>query len=340
MGLKPRQWRQLTVISLVVAGTIFLYLVRGILFPFWLALIFAYITNPAVKKLEERQVPRSVAIILVYVISIAVLAVLASRVVPRLVEEMEQIVVVLPRYMKELSQLVNSLLATLERFRLPIAFTEAVLESASRFQGYIEGFVQRLVDVLLGMFSRLFTLFLVPILAFYILRDLETFKAGAWRLVPLGYQGEVRQLIQDINRVLDGFIRGQIVVSAVVGLLIAICLGLLKVRFALLLGLVAGIFNLIPYLGPLLGGIPATIFALLDSEWKAVWTIVIFTVINNVEGSIIAPRIIGDSVGLHPLTMIFVVLAGGHLFGVGNVAGGAGGGGTQTGISFVLRQVL
>ena len=143
--------------------------------------------------------------------------------------------------------------------------------------------MQRLVDVLLGMFSRLFTLFLVPILAFYILRDLETFKAGAWRLVPLGYQGEVRQLIQDINRVLDGFIRGQIVVSAVVGLLIAICLGLLKVRFALLLGLVAGIFNLIPYLGPLLGGIPATIFALLDSEWKAVWTIVIFTVINNVE---------------------------------------------------------
>lgn len=316
MGLGPRQRRQLIVIGLVGAGTVFLYLVRGILFPFWLALIFAYISNPAVVRLEQREVPRPVAIVLIYTLSGVIIGLSAYYLVPTLTHEMDQVVRVLPKHTQELSQLGNSLLARIERARLPVDLEEVIREGALRVEAVVDSFLRRLLDLVLGAFSQLPSIFLAPILAFYILRDWEQIRDTGKQLIPVAYRGEVEELVVQINAVLNGFIRGQLVVSALVGAFIALGLFFLKVRFSLLLGLVAGLFNVIPYLGPLIGGLPAVSLALLDSPWKAIWAVVLFVLVNNLEASFLVPRIVGDQVGLHPLVVIFAVLSGGHLFGV------------------------
>ncbi len=341
MGLGPRQKRQLIVIGLIGAGTVFLYLVRGILFPFWLAAIFAYLTNPAVVTLEQRQVPRPVAIILVYTITLVVIGLSGYYLVPRLVEEIEEVAVVLPRQIDELEQLGNTMLVRLERARLPIDFREVINEGAARIQDYVDRFLQRLLDLVLSVFGRLLSFFLAPFLAFYLLRDWHAFQEAVKKLIPVGYRTNVEEMVSQINQVLNGFIRGQLMVSALVGLTIAVGLAFLKVRFALLLGLVAGLFNVIPYLGPLLGGFPAVLLALLDSPWKALWTLILFTAVNNLEGSVIAPRVVGERVGLHPLALIFVVLAGGHLYGViGMLLAVPVSAVGKTVLAFLVRQLL
>lgn len=316
MIVSPRR-RQIVVFALVAVGTVFLYLVRGILFPFWVAAVLAYVSNPLVREVEKRDVPRHVAIILVYLILVIGIILLGYYIVPRLVHEMETVLLVLPKQTQELSRFGNNLLSHLESINFPIDFSTAVDQGIDRVETFLNGFLGRMLDLVIGMFSHLFGLFLAPVVGYYILRDWEQLAQMAVALIPVAHRSDVKKLVGDIDEVLSGFIRGQLIVSALVGAAVAAALALvLKVRFALLLGLWAGIFNIIPYFGPVIGAIPAVALALLDSAWKAVWVVVLFVVVNNVESAFLTPRIVGQEVGLHPLLLIFSVLAFGHLFGV------------------------
>lgn len=120
----------------------------------------------------------------------------------------------------------------------------------------------------------------------------------------------------EMDNSLGSFIRGQLLISAIVGVLIAVGLSIIGVDFALIIGLIAGIFNIVPYFGPVIGAIPAVISALLKSPLSAVYVVILFIVVNQVESSIISPNILGEHVGLHPVTVIFCIISGGYLFGI------------------------
>ncbi|HEX3032252.1 MAG TPA: AI-2E family transporter, partial [Bacillota bacterium] len=120
----------------------------------------------------------------------------------------------------------------------------------------------------------------------------------------------------DMDQVLRGFIRGHLLVCGLVGGLSALGLYLIGVPFALLLGIIAGILDIIPFFGPILGAVPALALALLQSWQATIYTLLLFVIIQQVEGNIITPKILGEAVGLHPLIIIFALLAGGHLWGV------------------------
>lgn len=316
MVLSPRR-RQIVIFGLVAAGTVFLYLVREILFPFWVALVLAYISNPLVGELEKKDVPRHVAIILVYLMLITGIGLLGYYIVPRLIQEMETVLVVLPKQMQQLSRFGNRLLSRIERIELPVDISNLIAEGIARIEQFVNGFLSRILDLVIGMFSHLFGLFLAPIIGYYILRDREIMAQKAMNLIPVAYRSDVKGLVEDIDEVLSGFIRGQLIISAIVGAAVAAVLAfVLKIKFALLLGMWAGIFNIIPYFGPVIGAIPVVAIALVDSLWKAMWVIVLFVVVNNLESAFLTPRIVGREVGLHPILLIFAVLAFGHLFGV------------------------
>lgn len=119
-----------------------------------------------------------------------------------------------------------------------------------------------------------------------------------------------------MNGILNGFIRGQLVNAAVVGLLISAGLALLGIKYSLFIGLIAGLFDIIPYFGPIIGFIPASVLALAKSPIAVVWVLVIFVVVNQIEANIISPKIIGERVGLHPLAVIFAIFSGGELMGI------------------------
>jgi predicted PurR-regulated permease PerM len=120
----------------------------------------------------------------------------------------------------------------------------------------------------------------------------------------------------EMDNSLGSFIRGQLLISAIVRILIAVGLSIMGVDFALIIGLIAGIFNIVPYFGPIIGAVPAVVFALLKSPLTAVYVVLLFAVVNQVESSIISPNILGEHVGLHPVTVIFSIISGGYLFGI------------------------
>jgi predicted PurR-regulated permease PerM len=153
-------------------------------------------------------------------------------------------------------------------------------------------------------------LVLAPFLAYYLLRDWEIIRRSALSLIPINSHAEALSLFGRLHRLGSGFIRGQLIVSGFVALLITFGLATLGVKYALLIGLLGGIFDIIPYFGPLIGGAPAVLLGLTRSPATAVWAALWIFLVHQIEGTILQPRIMGEHVGLHPLTVIFAILAG------------------------------
>ncbi|NMB44953.1 MAG: AI-2E family transporter [Firmicutes bacterium] len=300
-------------------GLLFLYWVRGILPPFALGAVTAYLANPLVVRLEKRQVPRPAAILLVYLGFAVVVSLFLYAFIPSLMAELNQVLARLPRQTGKLEDITRGAVGDLKRLPLPVNIHEALNDMIQRSEQLVQQFARKLVDFIVGVFSRLFWIWLAPILAYYILLDWDGIGQWCTQAVPASYRPAFLMLIQEIDGVLIGFVLGRLMVSAIVGILMTFGFVALKIQFATLLGLIAGVFDLIPYLGPILGAIPAMIFAFLVSPWRALWVVVLFIVVNQLEAVILSPHIIGGRVGLHPVVTIFALLAGGHLFGVAGV---------------------
>ncbi len=176
--------------------------------------------------------------------------------------------------------------------------------------------MERTSGIVIGLFSRLFSLIIAPIISFYILKDLNYLEDNLWSLISEENREGVERLLSRINKSIFGFFKGQLTVSLIVGLMGTITLYLLGVRFYLIIGILFGVFNLIPYFGPIIGSLPGIIIASFSSLKLGVIVAIAFFIIQQVESSIIAPKIMGDRVGLHPTIIIFALLAGGELLGI------------------------
>lgn len=300
---------------LLVVIIIFLYRVRIVLTPFLFAALIAYAAYPLVMVFENREVPRSIAIILVYLIFSVILGVLFSFLIPQLIAEIDDILKVLPEQTEKLEDGLD-IFKELQNISVPEVLRNSINLLINRIQRLLEGFAERIAGLLVTMVSQIIGLVIAPFLAYYLLRDIEAIKRRTIMYIPIPYRTKVNYLARQMNDVLNGFIRGQLVNSAIVGLLIAAGLAIVGIRYALFIGLIAGLLNIIPYFGPVIGFLPAFVLAIVKSPMTVFWVLVIFIVVNQLEASIISPRIIGQSVGLHPLAVIFAVLAGGELMGL------------------------
>ena len=177
-------------------------------------------------------------------------------------------------------------------------------------------FLQKTADSLITFFSKIFNFILIPVITFYMLKDLDYFKNQLILLIPKSKRSKLLYLFKDIDNVFGKYIRGQILISIFVGILTTIMLIIIKVRYALVLGIFSGLSNIIPYFGPIIGMIPTLIFALLDSPSKAMYAAGAYLLVQQIESGIIAPKVIGESVGIHPIYIILALLIGGKLFGV------------------------
>lgn len=295
---------------------LFLLRVRGVLTPFYLAFAIAYLGSPFVNLLESKQVPRPLAIVLLYAIFLVVVILIIYAFLPSLQRELEQMMERLPEKTRRLESLPSGLMAGLELAWMPESLQEAVRLVIRRAEGLIEGLASRIAELLVGFLSRLVDLVLAPFLAYYILKDADLLAKASISWLPTQARKDLLELAQRVNKVVGRFIRGQLIVSLIVGGLVACGLSLLGVRYALFLGLLAGLFDIIPYFGPILGAVPALILALLRSPLTALWTLLVFVAVQQLEGNVLSPKIVGEQVGLHPLTVIFSILAGGELLGI------------------------
>lgn len=286
------------------------------------AIFFTYVVYPAVRALAKR-IPAIAAILLVYA-GLAVLASLAfAFLVPALASDAQALVKAYPgivlRAQATLSDPANPLWA-----RLPSNAREYLndlpLQIGSLAQQYAGGAAARALAILLSAVSVIATVVVIPVISAYLMLEHEMLLARAMRAIPPSAQPKVGSILRDLDGTLGGFIRGQFLVGAIVGALITIALLATHVKYAVLIGFVAGLLNIIPFVGAIVGFVPAVLLALFNDGWQqALIVAACFVAINQLEGHIIAPRIVSESVGLSPLMVIVAILIGGELGGLGGM---------------------
>ena len=321
-----RALRLLAVIALSVAlAAVAIWLlsrVRAVAIILLAAVFFAYLVYPAV-QLFQRRLPRWLAIALVYVSLALVVGGIGSFLVPRIVHESQMLARDFPGLVNQAQQGVLNA-NTFVMASVPLAARETAaktiteIASASAKAGSM--LAGQALTILLNVASLATAVVIVPIVAFYILLDSERIGAGFLRLFPSSSRATVAATFRDIDRVLAGFVRGQIIVGAIVAVLITTMLLILHIRYALLIGVFVGVVDLIPYVGAVAGAIPAVLIAAFTHG--LVWALIVaaaFVVVYQLEGHIIAPNIVGQRVGLTPLMVIIAVLTGAELGGIGGM---------------------
>jgi predicted PurR-regulated permease PerM len=300
---------------------------RGAITPFLFGLVIAYLLVPFVnmvqktmpRSLKERNLARPVAIVLVYLFALALIVAALLTVVPPIIGQVQSLYENLPDLYEEARLLADQGLAEY-RDVIPPALQQ-------RFERNLQGFDPMVVlDPILGgtlqavgavrnFVSSLVGWIVIPFWLFFILNDNAGFLKGTMRLVPHEFRADAEGIRVIIDKVLSGYIRGQLLVALEIGVLSFIGLLLIGVEYSLLLGLIAGIFGVIPFIGAILGALPAIIVAFLQEPRLALWAVLVFVVVQQIDNIIFSPRIMGRSVALHPAIIMVVIIVGTSLFG-------------------------
>jgi len=299
-----------------------LHLLGDVIAPFALAGVLAYIFEPLVLWLFARRVPRGAAAAMVLVLLVAVLAGLALLILPLLLAQTAALAERLPQMLALLREMLPALL---DRFGVqgdPLADLQALLAGhAVELSGWLRTGLLRAGEGGKALAGLLGLLVLFPVVLFYALRDLPRIGPALLGLFPSGIRSNVATLAADADAVLGEFVRGQLAVMLTMAIVYAIALGLLGVPHALSIGVLAGILTFVPLLGVVGGALLALgAAALLPGETAPLWAIaLVFLGGNTLENFVVTPWLVGERIGLHPLTVIFALLAFGQMFGVSGV---------------------
>lgn len=291
-------------------------LLVSVLVPFLIAIMLAYILNPLVEFLENRHIPRSLGILLIYAVFFSVAFLFSLTAVPKLINELQKLGEMLPRYTGQFQAFLLHLQSDYQRIALPESIRMALDQNIVNLQAEIQKLLERVTGSVLSLFSNLLAILVIPLTVFYLLRDMDNLKRGAIKLVPKKYRAWIVAMGSEMDRTLGAYFRGMLIICFLVGLFTYLGLIIIGLDYALILGIVAGITNIIPYFGPIIGAVPAVLLALLTSPGLAVKTVIVYVVVQQLESHLIAPQVWGRTLGLHPLVVILVLLIGGKFFGL------------------------
>ncbi|MDJ0907513.1 MAG: AI-2E family transporter [Woeseiaceae bacterium] len=305
-------------IAVAIIGWL-VYLLAPILTPFVAAALFAYLGDPLADRLERLRLPRSAAVVTVFVLTFLVVALLVILIGPLVQKQVAALVEALPGIAEKVEQdwlpRVTDVLGIEVGDDIGIgAFLARYSEMAGEWGGKL------LMGVSKGgsaVMTAVISLFLIPILTFYMLRDWDGIMLRLGSLVPVSQQETVFSLARETDEMLGAFLRGQVLVMIALSVLYTIGLSISGVEYALAIGVVSGLVSFVPYLGLVFGITLASLTVALEPAplWPLVGVLVTFTVAQLIEGSILTPKLVGDQIGLHPVIVIFAIAAGGQLFG-------------------------
>ncbi len=318
--MSPLRQLRFWFIGLIVAILV-LYVLRSVLLPFVAGMAIAYLCDPIVDRLERWKFPRTVATLTVIGGALLILVVALVLLVPLLLAQIGGFVANSPAYAESLRGLFDVALGAVgDRIgQDQVAKLQAVAsEQLAGVLGAVGDFLGGLLSRGLALVNLLSLLFITPIVAFYLLRDWDVLVSRIESLLPLHHADTIREQLRLIDRKLAGFVRGQASVSAILAFYYGLGLSLAGLEFGLAVGLSAGVISFIPYLGSVSGFVVAVGLALIqfDSLGRVGIVAGIFIVGQVVEGNFLTPKLVGGQVGLHPVWVIFALLAGGALLGL------------------------
>jgi predicted PurR-regulated permease PerM len=298
---------------------LFLWVFSDILLPFILGMALAYLLDPIADRLERAGMSRFWATITIVLMSVLVLALVALIVIPLLVSQLAAFLERLPEYVERLQTLGNWFFQTeIGRYlggRTPNTGLEQVVSQAAAWVASVLGSVWAGGQALIGVVALLVV---TPVVAFYLLYDWDRMLARLDHLIPRDQVQTVRQLGRDIDAAMAGFVRGQGAVCLILGAFYAVALSVIGLNFGFLIGSAAGLISFIPFVGSIVGFVLSVGVAIVQFWPDWIWILVvagIFGAGQFLEGNILQPRLVGSSIGVHPVWLMFALFAFGSLFG-------------------------
>lgn len=306
-----RRW--IVGLTLTALAILFWPLLSQTLIQLFFGLIVAMLGLPVMRLLEKRLKPTLAASLSMMSLSAGLIVVLAL-IVPAVIAQIKQLAALLPA----LWQNVDGLMASAESWLTDNGITVASLRDqiGTNLSGVFEQAIPGVVGYLSNLAGSVGKVMLAPLFGFYILRDRRQISRFLTQLVPIGFRARTLLTLREIRRELGGFARGQLLISLYVGALTALGLLLCGVPAWLLLGFFMGVMELIPYLGPFLGGVMVLLFALPGGLSRALWALGVVILVQQLEGGMISPGLMSDATRLHPIIVVLCVMLGGMFAGV------------------------
>jgi predicted PurR-regulated permease PerM len=310
-------------VAAAIAFLLVLWLLNDILLPFVVGIVVAYFLDPVVARLQRLGLSRTLATTAVTILAVLIAVGVAMAILPPLFGQVQTLILNAPEYTVKVATRVLPLIEPLrDRLGLPpLSLQELQAEVAQRagqvlaIAGSIAGQVAQRGIALVNLLGLLF---LTPVVTFYLLRDWEKVIAAIDGALPLDHADTIRKLVRESNAAIAGYVRGQALVCITLGSIYAIGLSLVGLQFGLVIGLIAGAISFIPFVGTFVGATIALGMALAQfpPEWFGVVKVAaVFLFGQAMEGNVLSPKLVGDRVGLHPVWIMFALLAGGSLFG-------------------------
>ena len=317
-----------TLIILFVAGSVQTVIssIASLFFLVVLSVFFAYLIDPLVRLIRrpfkdrghEKWMPRSFAIVIAYLVVFTVLGIAISNIAPRVVDQAKEFGANIPAYGQSLRARGNELNQRFDRLRIPDEVQNEINKKATDIGS---GITTAVGNFLLMSVTYLPWFLLVPILAFFFLKDVNQFRLAVLRMFPAGpYRMRAEAVLQEVNTTLAAYTRAQIISCLIIAILCTIGFYALGLKYALLLGILAGIFEFVPLLGPVtIGLIVITTAAASDDPWKALYVAIFLIVLRIIHDYVTYPRIVRGGIHLHPLAIILSVLGGEQVAGIPGV---------------------
>ena len=305
---------------IVIASVGLFYLLSPILMPFFIAGLFAYLGDPIVDKLEDKKLSRTVAVSIVFAVLLLFGLLLLLVLLPLLTAQVGALFERLPDYLALFQTHVLPWLASMG-FPVDVFDIDTVKQAITNYWsevGHVAGgLVQYLTHSGVVALQWLANLVLIPVLTFYLLRDWDLLVARFRELLPRSNAKKIIAISLECDEMLAAFIRGQLMVMFALAAIYTLGLMMIGLELALLLGVIAGIVSFVPYLGLIVGiGLAGAAAFLQFHEWLPVIMVVaVFSVAQIIEGMVLTPRFVGERIGLHPVAVLFAVMAGAQLFG-------------------------
>lgn len=300
--------------------------VQTVFLPILISGFLYYLLNPVVKllqkvKIKNFKIPRPLAVAIVMILVLAILAVVIITVVPQLINQVSRLLGNLPSFTNDLQHEVNDLLHNKWLANSGLKLDAKTVEtSAGKYaQTFLLGTANGLGAVIGKVTSFTITAVTVPVMLFYMLNDGHKFMPTVMKLFPVDKQDNIEELMGQMSKTISQYIDGQVLECLFVGVFTSIGYLIIGQPYALLLGVVAGITNIIPYVGPYIGIFPSLLVAFTVGSWQLVWVIVVVVVVQQIDGNLIYPNIIGKTLKIHPLTIIVILLAAGNIAGIGGM---------------------
>jgi predicted PurR-regulated permease PerM len=285
-----------------------------ILLPFFIGGFITYLLHPVVEKLHEKGLHRGLAIFLIYFLFFGGIGFALYKGIPVFIAQLRDLAESAPILAEQYRGWIRTLQSHTREW--PDGLQMKMNDGITAFENKLDSLLTIIIDMLLNFLNSALFIMIIPFIAFYMLKDFQLIKRAVWYLTPKKWRKQGTRFLKDVDISLGSYIRGQLLVCVIIGSLSTILFWAFHLKYPLLLGLIIGATNVIPYFGPIIGAVPAVIIAATSGVKLVFITIIIVFGLQFLEGNILSPYIVGKSLHMHPLMIMLALTAGGEIGGI------------------------